>query len=38
LKSAAEFIKDNPLPDEIRVKRREFWARQAASATPQPRR
>jgi hypothetical protein len=30
IKSAAEFIKQNPLPDEVREKRERFWVRQSA--------
>jgi hypothetical protein len=31
IKSAAEFIKQHPLPDEVREKREQFWARQSVA-------
>lgn len=31
IKSTAEFIKQHPLPDEMRKKRERFWAKQAAA-------
>ena len=30
IKSAAEFIKQNPLPNEVREKREQYWAKQSA--------
>jgi hypothetical protein len=30
IKSAAEFIKQNPLPNNVREKREQYWARQSA--------
>jgi hypothetical protein len=31
IKSAAEFIKQNPLPNKVREKREQFWAKQSDS-------
>ena len=37
VKSAAEFIKANPVPEEMRVKREKFWQRQGQQGRgPQP--
>ena len=36
VKSAAEFIKANPVPPEVAAKREKFWAKQAAGAKPRP--
>jgi len=32
VKSTAEFIKANPVPEDVRKKREKFWAKQAAAA------
>ena len=34
IKSAAEFIKSNPLPPDVLAKREKFWAKQAIGAKP----
>ena len=34
VKSTAEFIKVNPVPEEVRTKREKFWRRQNQSAAP----
>ena len=31
VKSAAEFIRDNPVPDDVKRKRDKFWAKQASA-------
>ena len=34
IKSAAEFIKQNPIPNNVREKREKFWAKQGGNFNP----
>jgi hypothetical protein len=34
IKSAAEFIKQNPIPNDVREKREKFWAKQGGNGNP----
>lgn len=36
IKSAAEFVKANPLPDDVRRKREKFWEKQNGATGPRP--
>ena len=36
LQDTAQFIKANPVPEEIRKKRAAYWARQAKQSPPEP--